>query len=322
MFNKCSGLFWEFKLENDIFLKLKDAAPAAKILQDAPLSDFTSFRTGGPADFIVIPTSRDEIRKIILLAKENKTPYYIIGNGSNLLVSDEGFRGIIILMKEGRTGVTFEETDGKTLVTAEAGCSLARLARTVAGRGLAGMEFAAGIPGTLGGAVFMNAGAYGGEIKDHIVSADVMDSKGNFFTLTRDELGLSYRHSVIGERDLVVLSAVFELEKGDTDTIFATISELNAKRREKQPLEYPSAGSTFKRPEGYFAGKLIEDAGLKGYSVGDACVSEKHCGFVINKGHATSGDIMKLIEDVTAKVLDKFGVKLEPEVRMIGFDKD
>ena len=307
-------------LEKDMFLMLKEAAPAAKILQDAPLSDFTSFRTGGPADFIVIPSSRDEIRNIILLAKANETPYYIIGNGSNLLVSDEGFRGIILLMKEGRTGVTFEEKVDKTLVRAEAGCSLARLARTVAGRGLTGLEFAAGIPGTLGGAVFMNAGAYGSEIKDHIISAEVMDAEGNFFTMTRDELGLSYRHSVIGERDLVVLSATFELEKGDTDTILATISELNAKRREKQPLEYPSAGSTFKRPEGYFAGKLIEDAGLKGYSVGDACVSEKHCGFVINKGHATSGEIRQLIDEVSDKVFEKYGVRLEPEVRMIGFD--
>ncbi len=303
-----------------MFLKLKEAAPSAKILKDAPLSDFTSFRTGGPADFIVIPNSSEEIGKIILLAKENKTPYYIIGNGSNLLVSDAGFRGIIIVMKEGRNGVSFEEKGDKTLVKAEAGCSLARLARVAAGRGLAGLEFAAGIPGSLGGAVYMNAGAYGGEIKDHIVSAEVMDTEGRIFSMSRDELELTYRHSAIEDKNLIVLSATFELEKGDTDTILATISELNARRREKQPLEYPSAGSTFKRPEGYFAGKLIEDAGLKGYSVGDACISEKHCGFVINKGHATSGQIRQLMDEVTERVFEKFGVRLEPEVRMVGFD--
>ena len=283
------------------------------------LSDFTSFRTGGPADFIVIPSCRDEIRNIILLAKANETPYYIIGNGSNLLVSDEGLRGIVIVMKEGRTGVSLKEGEDTALISAEAGYSLARLARFAADHSLTGLEFAAGIPGSLGGAVYMNAGAYGSEIKDHIVSADVMDEDGNFFTLKRNELGLSYRHSIIGEKGYVVLSAAFELERGDRDAIYAAIADFNARRRDKQPLEYPSAGSTFKRPEGYFAGKLIEDAGLKGYSVGDACVSEKHCGFIINRGHATSAEIRQLIDEVTERVFEQSGVRLEPEVRMLGF---
>ncbi|MBO4505773.1 MAG: UDP-N-acetylmuramate dehydrogenase, partial [Lachnospiraceae bacterium] len=250
----------------------------------------------------------------------NEIPYYIIGNGTNLLVSDDGFRGIVVVIKEGKADISYVEREEEVLVRAHAGAPLTKVAYDAARRGLAGFEFAAGIPGSVGGAVFMNAGAYGGEIKDVIVSARVMDTEGNIFDMDRDALELSYRHSVIGEKNLIVLEAVFALKRGDTGTILATISELNAKRRDKQPLEYPSAGSTFKRPEGYFAGKLIEEAGLKGYSVGDACVSEKHCGFVINKGRATSSDIIKLIGEVSDRVYRNSGVRLEPEVRMIGFD--
>jgi len=307
-------------LEKDLFLMLKEAAPKGRILTGAPLSDFTSFRTGGPADFVAVPSDEAELRNIILLAKANEIPYYIIGNGTNLLVSDDGFRGIVVVIKEGKADISYEERDGEVLVKAHAGAPLTKVAYDAARRGLAGFEFAAGIPGSVGGAVFMNAGAYGGEIKDVIVSARVMDAEGNIFDMDRDGLDLSYRHSAVGEKGLVVLEAVFALKRGDTDAILAQISELNAKRREKQPLEYPSAGSTFKRPEGYFAGKLIEEAGLKGYSVGDACVSEKHCGFVINKGRATSSDIIKLIRDVSDRVYRNSGVRLEPEVRMIGFD--
>ena len=307
-------------MEKDVFLMLKEAAPKGKILTGAPLSDFTSFRTGGPADFVAIPSDEAELRNIILLAKANEIPYYIIGNGTNLLVSDDGFRGIVVVRKEGKADISYVEREEEVLVRAHAGAPLTKVAYDAARRGLAGFEFAAGIPGSVGGAVFMNAGAYGGEIKDVIVSARVMDAEGNIFDMDRDALELSYRHSVIGEKNLIVLEAVFALKRGDTETILATISELNAKRRDKQPLEYPSAGSTFKRPEGYFAGKLIEEAGLKGYSVGDACVSEKHCGFVINKGRATSSDIIKLIGEVSDRVYRNSGVRLEPEVRMIGFD--
>ena len=305
-------------MEKDLFILLREASPKGRILTGAPLSDFTSFRTGGPADYIAIPSDEAELSNIILLAKANEIPYYIIGNGTNLLVSDDGFRGIVIVIKEGKADVSYEERGDEVLVTAHAGAPLAKVAYDAARRGLAGFEFAAGIPGSVGGAVFMNAGAYGGEIKDVIVSARVMDGNGNVSVMSRDELELSYRHSAVGEKGLIVLDAVFALKRGDTDAILEQISQLNAKRREKQPLEYPSAGSTFKRPEGYFAGTLIEDAGLKGYSVGDACVSEKHCGFVINKGHATSTDIMTLIEDVTDRVFAESGVRLEPEVRMIG----
>ena len=307
-------------MEKDVFLMLKEAAPKGKILTGAPLSDFTSFRTGGPADFVAVPSDEAELRNIILLAKANEIPYYIIGNGTNLLVSDDGFRGIVVAIKEGKADISYDEREEEVLVKAHAGAPLTKVAYDAARHGLAGFEFAAGIPGSVGGAVFMNAGAYGGEIKDVIVSARVMDAEGNVFDMDRDALELSYRHSVIGEKGLIVLEAVFALKRGDTEAILAAISELNAKRREKQPLEYPSAGSTFKRPEGYFAGKLIEEAGLRGYSVGDACVSEKHCGFVINKGRATSSDIIKLIGEVSDRVYRNSGVRLEPEVRMIGFD--
>ena len=309
-----------YKMEKDLFLMLKEASPRGRILTGAPLSDFTSFRTGGPADYVVIPSDEDGIRNIILLAKANEIPYYIIGNGTNLLVSDDGFRGIVVVIKEGKADISYDERDEEVLVKAHAGAPLTKVAYDAARRGLAGFEFAAGIPGSVGGAVFMNAGAYGGEIKDVIVSARVMDTEGNIFDMDRDGLELSYRHSAVGEKGLIVLEAVFALKRGDTEAILAAISELNAKRREKQPLEYPSAGSTFKRPEGYFAGNLIEEAGLKGYSVGDACVSEKHCGFVINKGRATSSDIIKLIHEVSDRVYRNSGVRLEPEVRMIGFD--
>ncbi len=308
-------------MRDDIFILLKEAVPRGQVLRDEPLSRFTSFRTGGPADFVVIPSGRDELKDIILLANAKEIPYYIIGNGSNILASDRGFSGIIVVIRENRREICYEEdADGTVLVRVDAGHSFAKLANDAAGRGLAGLEFAAGIPGTVGGAVFMNAGAYGSEVKDRIVSAEVMDTAGNISVLSRDELELSYRHSVIGEKKLIVLTALFRLTKGNKEDILAEIAELNAKRREKQPLEFPSAGSTFKRPEGNFAGKLIEEAGLKGYSVGDACVSEKHCGFIINKGHATSDDIYRLMNEVTETVFNKSGVRLEPEVRLIGFE--
>lgn len=321
---------------NDIYLKLTETVKEGTILRNEPLFRYTTFKTGGPADILVIPANVGELKETILLAKETETPYYIIGNGSNLLVSDDGFRGIVIAVRnaDGDISIRAERsvTDGEAadtevpdsergafILTADAGCPLSKVAYTAARAGLKGLEFAAGIPGSLGGAVFMNAGAYGGEIKDCISSAEVMDTDGNVFTLNHDELDLSYRHSAVGDRGLIVLKASFRLYPGSTEDILATIQDLNARRRDKQPLEYPSAGSTFKRPEGYFAGKLIEDAGLRGFAVGGACVSEKHCGFVINKGGATSADILKLIGEVSERVYISSGVRLEPEVRMLGF---
>ncbi len=306
-------------MKEKLFSELKGIVKKGTLLCDEPMSGYTSFKTGGPADFLVISSDKEEIKSIILLAKASETPYYIIGNGSNMLVSDAGFRGIVVVLKEANSPIEFSACGEDVYVRAFAGCSLIRLAMEVSKKGLAGMEFASGIPGSLGGAVFMNAGAYGGEIKDVIVSAEVMDENGEVFTLLKDELDLSYRHSAIEEKKLIVLSALFKLTYGDKNEILAKVSELNAKRKEKQPLEYPSAGSTFKRPEGYFAGKLIEDAGLKGFTVGGASISVKHCGFVVNTDHATSSDIASLIDEVIDKVYKDFAVRLEPEVRMLGF---
>lgn len=278
-----------------------------------PMSRHTTFRVGGPADVLVTP-DRGSIAAIIKLCRSENVPYTLIGNGSNLLVSDKGVRGVVIEMGEhaGEIRVTQNE------ITAQAGALLSKIANTAAKEGLTGMEFAAGIPGSLGGAVVMNAGAYGGEMKDILVSAVVLDENGEEKTLSADELELRYRHSCISEKHYIVLEATIRLQSGDEQEIRLKMKELSEQRQEKQPLQYPSAGSTFKRPEGYFAGKLIMDAGLRGYTVGGAQVSEKHCGFVINKGDATAEDICKLMQDVSEKVQEQFGVVLEPEVKQIG----
>lgn len=285
-----------------------------KIKLKEPLSKHTTFRIGGVADCIVMPSTDEELSSAIKLIKENNAPYYIMGNGSNILASDEGFRGVIIWLYDSFNEIEFE---GKRC-TAMAGALLSSIGMQAAKRGLTGFEFATGIPGTVGGAVVMNAGAYGGEIKDCIISARVMDAEGNITELLREQLELSYRHSVVMEKDYIVLSATFEFDYGNTEEIKNKISELAALRRSKQPLEYPSAGSTFKRPEGYFAGKLIEDAGLKGYSVGGAQVSEKHSGFVINKGNATARDVLQLIEYVQKTVYERDGVNLLMEIKLLG----
>ena len=285
-----------------------------RLLVNELMKKHITFRVGGPADFYAVPESIKEIASLVDYCKKTDFPYYIIGNGSNLIVGDKGFRGLIIQM--GRNlGDVIVEGD---VVTAYAGALLSRVAKVVLDEELEGFEFAAGIPGTVGGAVRMNAGAYGGEMKDIIVSADVLDNEGNVITLTNEELKLSYRSSIVSEKEYVVLKAVFKLKKGNKEEIKAIMDDLKDKRVTKQPLEFPSAGSTFKRPEGYFAGKLIEDAGLRGFSVGGAQVSEKHCGFVVNKGDATAKDIIDLMDQVIGKVYDKFGVTLEPEVRRIG----
>lgn len=284
-------------------------------LENVSLSEYTSFRTGGPADKLAVCTNEEELTSAIGRLRSEEIPFIILGNGSNVLVSDKGIRGAVIVIKSRENDVEVSE-DG--MVSAFSGCSLSRLAMAAAKASLTGLEFASGIPGTLGGGVVMNAGAYGSELKDVIVSARVLTEDGKVLTLSKDELDLSYRHSCIPANGYIVLSACFRLEKGEPDAITGKMKELNARRREKQPLEYPSAGSTFKRPEGYFAGKLIEDAGLKGFTVGGACVSQKHCGFVINKGDATSADIFRLITEVKRRVMECFGVELEPEVKIIG----
>lgn len=281
--------------------------------QMEPMSMHTTFRVGGPADVLVQPQG-EQLAQVIRLCREQEIPYYIVGNGSNLLVGDGGIRGLVIEMGRGQDDILIEGDR----VKAGAGMLLSRLANRAAECGLGGMEFAAGIPGTLGGAVVMNAGAYGGEMKDIIESVTVLDSQGDEKELTLEELDLGYRRSCIPENGYIVTKAVLKLKPGDEKQIRSRMKELNEMRSSKQPLQYPSAGSTFKRPEGYFAGKLIMDAGLRGYQVGGARVSEKHCGFVINTGGATAADIRKLMQDVREEVEKQFQVTLEPEVKMIG----
>ncbi|MCQ2496784.1 MAG: UDP-N-acetylmuramate dehydrogenase [Lachnospiraceae bacterium] len=311
-------------MKNDYINELKKILTADRIIADAPLADYTSFKIGGKADVLVNPETPEDIREVYLFAKKNEIPLYVLGNGSNMLVSDEGFRGIILLIKDRQPEINIGETENpkQVSISVTAGCSLAKLAQEAAAQGLTGLEFAAGIPGTVGGAVVMNAGAYGGEIKDVLDFADCMDEDGEIFRLSNEECEFGYRSSVIQKKKYIVLYASFILERGDVSKIKAEIKELNERRREKQPLELPSAGSTFKRPEGKFAGKLIEDAGLKGYSVGAAQVSEKHCGFVVNRGGATAAEVYGLISDIIEKVYENSGVVLEPEVRLLGFDED
>jgi UDP-N-acetylmuramate dehydrogenase len=305
----------------EFYEKLKKIITEGQILRDEPLSNHTTFRIGGPCDFFVIADTQEEFTQVIRLCKQEEVPCFIIGNGSNLLVADEGLSGVVLRLNEDVTKLTVEEKGEKTIVTACAGINLSNLAMKIANLSLTGFEFAAGIPGTLGGAIYMNAGAYGGEIKDCILSARVVSPEGEIIEFSKDDLKLSYRSSSIQKSGYSILSASFEFKKGDYAQIHSCIEDLNRQRREKQPLEFPSAGSTFKRPEGYFAGKLIMDAGLRGYRVGDAMVSEKHCGFVINVGNATAKDVMQLLTDVQRIVKEKFGVTIEPEVKLISKDK-
>ena len=316
---------------NQTFVKsVTEQLPQLSLLQDEPMKKHTTFRIGGPADYYAEPDV-SQISKLIEIAKACDMPVAVIGNGSNLLVGDKGIRGLVIGIGKGMSAIDVTEAVAQQstaqdftaqgngrIITAGAGAILAAVAAKAAEASLSGLEFASGIPGSVGGAVVMNAGAYGGEIKDVLIDATVLTAEGELKTVTRDELDLSYRHSIVPEKGYIVLSARFRLTPKPQDEIKAYMAELRAKRVEKQPLEYPSAGSTFKRPEGYFAGKLIMDAGLRGYSVGDAQVSGKHCGFVVNKGEATAADVLTLIKDVQETVLKQFGVKLEPEVKMIG----
>lgn len=285
-----------------------------RVLVDEPMKRHTTFRIGGPADFFLLPSTVDEVRGILEICREEELPYFILGNGSNLLVSDKGYRGVIIQLYRNFSNISVEGNE----ICASSGALLSQIAAAARNASLTGFEFAGGIPGTLGGAVFMNAGAYGGELKDVLKEAVVMTEQGEILTLPVEKLDMGYRTSRIKKAGYLVLEARLVLEQGDMDKIRDITKDLTEKRVSKQPLEYPSAGSTFKRPEGYFAGKLIMDAGLRGYQVGDAQVSEKHCGFVINKGNATAADVLTLIENVREKVHEQFGVTLEPEVKFLG----
>lgn len=295
--------------------KLKNVITKGTVLTEEPMRMHTSFQIGGPAEIFVQPATGAEVCQAIRLAKEEQIPFFVVGNGSNLLVSDDGFRGMIVQIGRNLQEISVEDN----VIYAQAGALLSRVARTALEHGLTGMEFAAGIPGSLGGAVAMNAGAYGGEMKDILTDAEVLTPDGEIKILSLEELDLSYRHSCIFDEDYIVLSVHLQLEQGDKTVIRNRMDELARARREKQPLEYPSAGSTFKRPEGYFAGALIQEAGLKGYTVGGAQVSEKHSGFVVNRGGATAEEVLFLIKQVQKKVKSRFGVTMEPEVRMVGF---
>lgn len=282
---------------------------------NALMKEHINFEVGGPADILLIPSKVEQIIESIKICKENNIPYFVMGNGSNLLVKDGGIRGVVIKL----TGLTNLEVN-ETEIKADCGVMLKELSDKALENSLTGLEFACGIPGSVGGAVFMNAGAYNGEIKNVIKEAQVITSYGEIVTLSKDELELGYRTSKVMRDNSIVINATFKLEKGNKEEIKETIDDLTQKREEKQPLEYPSAGSTFKRPEGYFAGKLIQDSGLKGYSIGGAAVSSKHSGFVINKDNATAKDILDLIAYIQAEVKKQFGVELHTEVRIIGED--
>lgn len=285
----------------------------SEIKIDENMSNHIHFKVGGPVDILLIPSKVNQVVETLKICKNENIPYFIIGNGSNLLVKDGGIRGVVIKLSN---LLSIEVKDNT--IKASSGTLLEDVSKKAVENSLTGFEFACGIPGSVGGAVFMNAGAYDGEISKVIESAEVIDENCNIIRLSREELDFGYRSSLVMKKGYTVLSAVFKLEKGQVKTIKELIEDLTNKRESKQPLEYPSAGSTFKRPTGYFAGKLIQDAGLKGYSIGGAAVSEKHSGFVINKGNATAKDITDLIKHIQDEVKKQFGVDLHPEVRIIG----
>lgn len=297
--------------------KLEKILDKNDIKINEPMSEHIYFKVGGPVDYLVNPKRKEQVVEIINLCRGENVPYYIIGNGSNLLVKDGGIRGVVIKLCE------LDNIEVKdNIIISECGALLSKVSEVALDNSLTGFEFACGIPGSIGGAVYMNAGAYDGEISQVIKWAEIIDGTGNLVKLSKEELKLGYRTSYVMENGFVVVSACFELKSGDKGLIKNRVNELTTRREERQPLEYPSAGSTFKRPPGYFAGKLIQDAGLKGFSIGGAAVSEKHSGFVINRDNATAKDILELITHIQATIKEKFGVELNTEVRIIGEEKD
>ncbi|MDO5807261.1 MAG: UDP-N-acetylmuramate dehydrogenase [Lachnospiraceae bacterium] len=298
----------------NIYELLCGCAGGENVRRQEPMSLHTTFRIGGPADLFVMPGSIQAVADSIRICKETQTPYAVIGNGSNLLVSDAGYRGVIIQIGRNLNQITGNGEE----IRAQAGAMLSVIAKTALSESLTGFEFASGIPGTLGGAVVMNAGAYGGEMKDVLTEVTVLTREGEIRTIPAEKLELGYRTSLAAKNGWIILEAVLRFQKGDAEAIRSRMEELKVQRVTKQPLDLPSAGSTFKRPEGYFAGKLIMDAGLRGFTVGGAQISEKHCGFVVNKGGATAEDVRNLICAVQKKVQEDAGVKLEPEVKFLG----
>ena len=302
-------------MNTEFYNTLSELLPLAEILYDEPMSKHTTFRVGGAADVFVRIASEEQLKVLIPELVKSEIPYYVIGKGSNLLVGDKGFRGVVIQLDEAFENIKVNNN----VVTACAGASMAKIAKTALQNSLTGFEFAAGIPGCVGGGVIMNAGAYGGEMKDVVSKVRVLCKDGSVKEYTNEEMCFGYRFSALKNKpEYIVLEVEIILEPGNEEEILAKMQDLAKRRKYKQPLEYPSAGSTFKRPEGYFAGKLIGDAGLSGYSVGDAEVSEKHNGFVINRGNATAADVRTLIETIQCKVYEQFGVNLEREVIYLG----
>lgn len=299
-------------MKKELINKLSSVIVNGCVRTDEPMSVHTTFKTGGAADVFVEPSDIDELKETLKLLQAE--PFYLIGNGSNLLVSDDGLRGVVLHLAKGFSGIKVE---GNTLICGAA-ATLSQIARTAFDNALCGFEFAAGIPGSLGGAIVMNAGAYDGEMKQVVKRVTLMSYEGEIVEKNAEEMHFSYRHSILKEERFIVLEAVIALEAGDKPKIREKMDDLATKRRDKQPLEYPSAGSTFKRPEGYFAAKLIEDAGLKGFRIGGAQVSPKHAGFVINENNATSADIYALIKEIQKRVKDVSGVDIETEVICLG----
>lgn len=298
----------------NIINKLSDIVGKENILQNEMMKNHTTFRIGGPAQIMVMPTKVEEIKEIINLCKEEKIAYTVVGNGSNLLITDKGISGIVIKIADNFSDYKIENNK----VIAQSGIRLTALSRRIYESGLTGFEFASGIPGTVGGAVYMNAGAYDGEMKNIVTLVTVIDPNGEIFDLTGEAMEFGYRHSVAMDKGYIVLSVEMDLEKGDKEAIKAKIEDFTQKRNLKQPITEFSAGSTFKRPPGHFAGKLIEDAGLRGFTKGHAKVSEKHCGFVINTGESTFEEMIEFLKEVKQRVFDNSGIKLEEEVRIIG----
>ena len=301
-------------MTNELRDTIKNLFESQELYFDEPMKGHTSFKIGGPATLFFVPSTVDHLKTMIDLCRAEQIPFYIMGNGSNLLVGDKGYQGVVIQVFKNLSQWSIEGD----LIEAEAGILLSKLANRIYDAGLTGFEFASGIPGTLGGAVYMNAGAYGGEMKDVLISATVLSRRGQIREVLNADLDLGYRHSVLMAQGDIVLSAKMRLDQGEPAEIRALMVELNQRRKDKQPVEKPSAGSTFKRPVGHYAGKLIMDAGLRGYQIGGARVSDKHCGFVINTGDATGEDVLALIKHIQMEVKNQFGVDLEPEVRMIG----
>ena len=300
------------------FELLKNELDKSEIMVDEPMHNHISFKVGGPADILVRPRTEEEIQKVFKIAKENNIPFIIKGNGSNILIKDGGFRGLVIEIADNFSDYKIEEET----MTVQAGALLSIIGKKAMEASLTGFEFASGIPGTLGGALAMNAGAYGGEMKNIVESVRIMDEDGNIKEYSNEEMAFSYRHSRLSDTKHIALSARIKLQKGIYEDIKEIMDDLRLKRTSKQPLEYPSAGSTFKRPEGYFAGKLIQDSDLKGYQMGGAQVSSKHSGFIINYDKASAKDIINLIDHVKERVFECFGVHLEEEVKILGEDEE